>query len=108
MKMRLIGVNTAIGNEAEEVKLSPGCARVLHGFKQDGMLEEISALDHQLDAGGIHVHDAAGTYVQMSNFAVAHLAVRKSDIGATGLDERIRMLAQQAIIGRLAGKRDGI
>src|SRR6266568_7353819 len=90
------------------MKLAAAGARVLHGAEQYGMLKEFAILDHQLDAGRIHVDDASGADVQVSDFAVTHLIVRQADILAAGMNQRIGILAQQAVVNRLAGKSDGI
>ena len=72
------------------------------------MREELAVLDHQLDAGAVHVHDAAGADVEVADFAVAHLPVGQADEVAAGVNERVGILAQQAVVGRLAGERDGV
>ena len=56
----------------------------------------------------IHVDDAAGADVEVADFAVAHLPVGQADVRAAGLDERVGILAQQPVIGRLARERDGV
>ncbi len=72
------------------------------------MRKEFAVLDHQLDAGNVHVNDAPGADVQMTDFAVAHLPVGQADKGAAGVDQRVGIFAQQAIVGRLARKRDRV
>ena len=46
--------------------------------------------------------------IQMAYFAVPHLSIRQPDKMIRSLDQRIRKLAQQLVIGRLASKRDRI
>src|SRR5438552_170392 len=100
-------MHAAIGNQAKEMELA-ATARVLHCVQQNGMLEEVSVLDHQLDASRIHVDDAPGANVQMTDFAVAHLIVWQPNVLATGVDQRVRIFAEQAVINWLAGKGDGV
>ncbi len=83
-------------------------AGVLHGVEQHGMREQFAVLDHQVDAGDVHVDDAAGADVEVADLAVAHLAFGKADERAAGVDERVGIFAQQAVIGGLAGERDGV
>src|SRR6266496_3956381 len=90
------------------MKLSASSAGVLHGIQQHRMLEELTVLDHQLDASGIHVHDASGADVQVPDFAVAHLAFRQADIRPAGLNQCVWIFAQETVVSRLARKRDGV
>jgi hypothetical protein len=106
--MRLLRVHAAVGDEAEEVQASLAGAGVLHGVEQHRMLEKFSVLDHQIDAGDVHVHDAAGADVEMANLAVAHLAFGQADERAAGVNERVGIFAQQAIVGGFARQSDGV
>src|SRR5579863_9734941 len=72
------------------------------------MGEELAVLDHQLDARAVHVHDASSADVKMAHLTVPHLTVGKPDKRAAGLDERVGIVAQKAVVGRLAGECDGI
>src|SRR6266496_4055777 len=83
-------------------------ARELHGIEQQGMLEQFAIPDHQIDAGNVHVHDASGADVEMSDFAVAHLAFGQSDERSAGMNEGVGILAQKAVVGGLARKGNGV
>jgi hypothetical protein len=107
MEMSLIGMHSAVRKQAEEMKLA-AAARALHGVKQNGLVEEFAILDHQLDAGRIHVDDAPGANVQVPDLAVAHLIVRKPNILTAGVNQRIGILTQQAVVNRLASEGDGV
>src|SRR5258708_39177923 len=72
------------------------------------MREEFTILDHYFDARDVHVHDAPRTHVQVADFAVAHLALRQSNKRTAGVDERVGILAQHAVVNRLARKGDGV
>ncbi len=54
------------------------------------------------------MHDAAGADVEVADLAVAHLAFGQADERAAGVDERVGILAQQAVVGGLAGECDGV
>ena len=84
--MRLVGVNAAIGEQAEQMQAASAGAGVFHGGEHDGIGEELAVLDHELDARAVHVHDASGADVKVAHLAVAHLTVRQSDGGTAGLD----------------------
>ena len=72
------------------------------------MGEEFAVLDHQVDAGDVHVNDAAGADVEMPNFAVAHLPFGQADRRPAGLNQRVGIFAQQAVVVGLARERDGV
>ena len=72
------------------------------------MRKELAVLDHQLDAGAVHVDDASRADIEMPHFAVAHLPLGQADELAAGLDQRIGIFAQQTVIGRLACEGDGV
>src|SRR5262249_16912442 len=72
------------------------------------MVEEFSTLNHQLDTSRVHVHDAPGANIQMPNFAIPHLAFRQADVRTAGLNQRVGILAQQAVVSRLPRQRDGV
>src|SRR5215471_3848891 len=44
----------------------------------------------------------------MADFAVPHLPFRQSDERSAGMDQRVGIFAQQAIVRRFARERDGI
>src|SRR5207248_8509962 len=108
MQMGLIRMHAAIRNQAEKMKLPPAGARVLHRVEQHGMTKEIAALNHQLDARGVHMNDASGPNVQVADFTVSHLPFGQSHRRAAGLNQGIRIFAQQTVVYRLTGKRDRV
>ena len=108
VQMRLLRVHAAVGEQAEQMQPALAGARVLHGIEQHGMREKFAVLDHQVDAGDVHVHDAAGADVEVADFAVAHLPFGQADERPAGMNQRVGILAQQAVIGGLAGERDGV
>src|SRR5690348_9874374 len=88
------------------MKLASTAARVLHRLEQDWLFVELAVLDHQLNAGRIHVHDAPCADVEVPDFAISHLPFRQTYEGAAGMDQRVRIFTQQTVIGWLAGQRD--
>jgi broad specificity polyphosphatase/5'/3'-nucleotidase SurE len=73
----------------------------------EGFLEFIGG-DQGVDARDVHLHDAAGADVEVADFAVAHLAVGQADEVLAGADEGVGILAQQLVVGGLAGQSDGV
>src|ERR1700722_16051314 len=81
---------------------------MLHGRHQHRMREELAVLNHQVNAGDVHMHDATRANVEMPYFAVAHLTLRQANKRSAGVNERVGIFAQQAVIGGFASQRDGI
>src|SRR5581483_105329 len=90
------------------MQFPPTAARVLHRRDKYGVREEIPVLDHQLDARAVHMHDAARPDVEMADLAVAHLSIRQADKLAAGMDERVGIFTEQAVVGGLARQGNGI
>src|SRR5258708_37537369 len=108
VEMSLLRVHAAVGDQTEQMEPPLAHPRMLHRGEQDGMREELAVLDHQVDAGDVHVNDAAGANVEMPDFAVAHLSFRKADERSAGMNERGGIFAQQTVVGGLARERDGV
>ena len=108
VEMRLLRMHAAVGKQSEQMQPPLAGARMLHGIEQHGMREEFAVLDHQIDARDVHVHDAPRADVEVPDFAVAHLPFGQSDERPAGVNERVGILAQQPVVGRLARERDGV
>ncbi len=107
VEVALLGVDATVGYEADEVE---GVAAVgdVHGFEEGGVGEELAGVDGVVDAGDVHADDAAGAEVEVADFAVAHLAVGQADVVVAGVDEGVGVLAEEAVVGGLAGEGDGV
>src|SRR5438270_10060671 len=44
----------------------------------------------------------------MADFTVAHLIVGQADVSPAGMDQRVGIFAQQAVVNRFASQRDGV
>jgi hypothetical protein len=108
IEVGLIRVHPAVGKQAEKVQAASARTCILHRSKQRGVREEIAILDHQLDACTVHVDDAAGADVEVANFAVAHLSLGQANVGTAGVNQCVGIVAQQAVVGRLAGESDSV
>src|SRR6266550_846710 len=103
-----VGMHAAVGKESEEMEATASAARVLHRSEKYGVGEELAILDHQFDTRAVHVDDTAGADIEMSHFTVAHLPVGQAHIFPTGMDKRVGIFAEQAIVGRLLRHRDRV
>src|SRR5690349_9550336 len=106
--MVLVGMDAAIREQPAEVELSAAAPRVLHRFKQNGVREEIAFLNHEVDLGDVHVHDAAGSDVQVPDFAVAHLPGGQPDVTPAGMDQRIGKHFEHPVVIWFSGESNGI
>ena len=69
-------------------------ASVLHRGDEDVIRKEIAFLDHQIDLGYVHVNDASGANIQVTDFAVAHLPDWQSYIASAGVHQCAGILVQ--------------
>ena len=100
IEVRQLRVYAALAGQAQQMQAAR--AGVTHGGQQDRVAEEVARFDHQVDAHHVHQQHAAGADIEMAHFAVAHLPLRQADGRAGGVDQRVRKLAQQPVIGGLA------
>ena len=108
VEMLLVRVHAAVRDQAEQMQLPSALARPLHGLHDRRVLLELARSDQRVDARDVHLHNAARADVQVADFAVAHLPVRQAHKVVRSLDQRVRELAQQLVVGGLAGQRNGI
>src|SRR5277367_3661913 len=101
-----VGVDAAVAEEAEQMELAGAAA--FHGFEEQRLALEFAAGDELVNAGDIHVHDAAGADVEMADFAIAHLSFGEADGGAGGVDERVGKFFEEAIVIWFAREGDGV
>src|SRR5215470_18989160 len=66
------------------------------------MGEELAAGDQSVDAGNVHLNDAARTDVEVTYFAVAHLAVGQANEMIGRMQQSVRIFRQQLVIRWLA------
>ena len=109
VEMALVRVDAAVGEQAEEVQagIRAEAARSQAAVRT-GSREEAAVGDGGVDAGHVHAHDAAGAEVEVADFGVAHLAVGQADEVLAGADEGVGEVAQQLVVGGLAGECDGV
>ena len=101
-----VGMDPAIADQPEQMELLGVGA--LHRAQEQLVAEEFARGDGQVNAGDVHIDDAAGADVEMADFAVAHLPLGQADVGAGGVHEGVGEFFQQFIPGGLAGERDGV
>ena len=101
-----VRVHAAIAEQPEEMELA--LAAALHGFlKQRNLIQGLVG-HQQINLGDIHVHDAACSDVHVADFAVAHLSVGQADGRARSLNEGIREILDEPVVGGLLCERYGV
>ena len=108
IEMLLVGVDAAVGDQAEEMKLASAFAGALHGLDDGRVLLEFAGGDGHVDAGDVHLHDAAGADVEVAHFAVAHLPVGQADEMLRRANQCVGELAEELVVGGLAGQGNGV
>ena len=108
VEMLLVGMDAAIGEQADQVQGPLAFAGVVHGLGDGWEVGELIVDDEGIDAGDVHADYAAGADVEMADFTVAHLAVGQADEVLTGADEGVGVFREQLVVGGLAGQRDGV
>src|SRR5215471_1875126 len=101
-----VGMHPAVAKQAEEMELA--LAAALHGLLEQRNLIELMISDELVDARDVHVHNAAGTDVEVADFAVAHLALGETNRGSGCLDQRVREFVEEFIVNGLTREGDGI
>ena len=84
------------------MKLASAATGIPDAFKQHRIGEKITLLNHQINFGDVHVHNAACADVQMTHLTVSHLAAGQSYMASAGMNERVRELLEQTVVVRLA------
>ncbi len=97
-----------VRQQPEQMQPPATGARLLDRVHQHRIGVELTILDHQIDLGDVHVDHAPGADVEMSHLAVSHLPGGQANVTSAGVDQRVGILGEQAIIGGLARQRDSV
>src|SRR6266403_2402397 len=101
-----VRVHAAIAEQAHQVQST--LAATLHRLLEKRHVLQLLVGDEQVDAGDIHVYDAAGADVEVPDFTIAHLALGQADVRAGSVNQRIRKFLEQGVISRFARKGNGV
>ena len=100
VEVALVAVYAARGNEAEQMDSAAIGLGILHDLDEDFVLEEVAVLNITRDARELLVDEAAGTDVRVTDFRVAHLAVRQADEFAGSLQVARVVVCHEAVEDR--------
>ena len=97
-----VAVDAAVGQQPHQVQRRIVRFAVFHRGAQRFVIKKVAVADRFGDAHQHLVHHAAGTDVGVADFAVAHLAVRQTDVQPRRADGGVRIFRKQAgQVGRL-------
>src|SRR6476659_11498881 len=96
--MLLTAVDTAVREQADEVKRVVPVDAAVHRLRKHGTPEQLAVPDALVDAGEVLVDDPAGAHVHVADLGVSHLSGRKSDSLARRNELRMRVAVQQAVV----------
>ena len=106
--MTLLGVDAAVGEQADQVEIAAALLGEVHGGEEGGVSEEGAGGDGGVDASDVHMDDAAGTEVEVAYFTVAHLAVGKADEVVRRAEEGVGEVAEELVVDGFASLGDGV
>lgn len=89
--------DSAVGDEAAEVKTAVAGSRALERLLDNLVLAELILLDSLINANNILPHNAAGANVQMTDFRVAHQTLWQTD----SKGRRIKLGEASGALGQL-------
>ena len=108
VEVALVRVDSAVGDEAEDVESVVILCRELNRVGEDGVGEEAAVLDGGVAAGDVHVDDAPGAEVEVADLGVTHLPVGEADVVLAGADEGVGVGAEEVVVGGFTGESDGV
>ncbi len=108
VEMALVRVNSAVREQADEVKRSSLLRSEVVGANQRWVGVKRAVEDGGVDARHVHPHDAACAEVEMAYFGVPHLPVGEPDKMFAGAEQRVGIVAKERVVGGLAGLSDGV
>ena len=76
--------------------------------RQGGVGGQCAVRDGGIDAADVLIDDAAGAEVEMADLGIAHLAAGQPDLGAAGLQQRLRARRHEPVVDRRRGLGDGV
>jgi hypothetical protein len=106
--MVLVRVHAAIGKQAEQVQTALASAGGYIASSSVGFVKNSPFSIMRSILGDVHVDHSPGADVEMSDLAVAHLPGRQPDVAAAGVEERVGIFGEQAIVIGFARQRDGV
>ena len=103
-----MAVHAAVGHQADEMERRAVFQAVVHSAGKRLVFKKSRRLYGLCDAGQLLIDHAARADVRVSDFVVAHLAVRKADVHAGGADCGIGIGGKNAVEIRVDAARTAL
>ena len=108
VEMGDVAVNAAVTHKTHKVQSTAVCLAVFHCALESLIVKEIAVLDGLGNSGQFLVDDSAGAHVGVTDFAVAHLSVGKSDSHSRSADGGVGAFREEFIKIRLGSGDNGV
>ena len=106
--MRVVAVNAAVTHETHEMKGGAVLFAVFHCADKRLILKKVAVLNGLCDSCELLINNAACADVCVTDLAVAHLTVRKTDVHSGSADIGYRVFAHEAVKVRLVSRGNGV
>ncbi len=90
-------MDSAVGAKTEEMEFATVLLYIVVGGMDLGVLQETVLAAGDVDLHKVLIHNASGAEVHVSHLAVAHLAVRQTDVLAAGVQMRHGIFGPEAV-----------
>ena len=101
-------MHPAVAHKSDQMKRFTMLPGVFDRSAEGFIAGELPAADGHMDALQFLIYDPAGTEIEVSDFAVAHLSVGQSDLFAAGDKRRVRIGVVQTANERHICLTDGV
>ncbi len=108
VKMRVVAVDAAVGQQAHQMNGAAGGFCPAAGFCQGRVFKKISVFNGFGNAGQLLVNNPACADVGMPHLAVAHLSVGQAHVQTRAADGPPRALLHQLVHHRRFGQSNGV
>ena len=106
--MRIVAVNAAVAHKTHEVKGGAVLFAVFHCADKGFILKKVAVLNGLCNSCQLLINNAACADVCVTDLAVAHLTVRKTDVHSGSADIGYRVFAHEAVKVRLVSRGNGV
>ena len=97
VEMGDVAVNAAVTHKTHKVQSTAVCLAVFHCALESLIVKEIAVLDGLGNSGQFLVDDSAGAHVGVTDFAVAHLSVGKTDRHSRSADGGVGVFRKEFV-----------
>src|SRR5688500_367316 len=101
-------VDASVADETEEVERRPAAHAAIDGGDEPRIVEESAVRDRPVDPADPLIDDKTGAEIEVTDFGVAHLSRRETDVPAGAAECRVWVGRQQSVHRWRVRGEDGI